>query len=38
MFANVELSFSNKKLFGSRCLRMLEISEKCSKLTKYVGC
>ena len=35
MFANVELSFRNKKLFGNRCL---EISEKCSRLTKYVGC
>ena len=34
-FANIQLRFRNKKL---DVLRVLEISEKCSRLTKYVGC
>ena len=33
MFANIQLSYSNK----TADLRVQEISEKCSSLTKYVG-
>ena len=34
--ANIQLSFRKRKMLTND-LRVLEISEKCSRLTKYVG-
>jgi len=37
-FSNIELSFMNKSCLETGDLWVLGISEKCNRLTKYVGC
>ena len=38
MFANIEVIFRIKSYLEMNNLRVLEVSDKCSKLTQYVGC
>ena len=37
-FANIELSFRGKRCLETNDQRVLEISDKCSRLTEHVGC
>ena len=38
MFANIQLSVGGKRCLEMDDLTVVEISEKCSRLTNYVGC